>query len=179
MIYNVLSVNSSDNAQERYINYFELYHEQYRRNHLHALRQGYHWEHEDVVEVTERYCEQNARRLINESSDYSERILLVVGPRQLLLDRVYSELRIGNEYQIEIVIFDSSIHKNTAIGRLDLKSYIKINDLNTGGAVLEFENDERLPLHSMEIGDNQELCLRVKGAIRILSSIDYIIQVQE
>jgi hypothetical protein len=179
MISNVLSVNSADNATERYVNFHELYKLQFRQNHLHALQQGYNWEHEDVVAVTDRYCEQHARRLINESSDYSESILLVAGPSQFLLDRVYSELRIGNEYKIEIVIFDSVGHKITAIGRLDLKSYVTVNNLNTGLSVLEFENDERLPLNSMKIKDNQELCLRVKGAIRILSSIDYIIQVQE
>jgi hypothetical protein len=179
MISNVLSVDSSDNVLERYVNFHELYQLQFRRNHLYAIRQGYKWEHEDLVAVTDRYCEQHARRLINESSEYSESIVLVPGACQFLLDRVYLELRIGNEYKIEIVIFDSVAHKVTAIGRLDLKPYVTVNNLNTGLSVLEFENNERLPLNSMNVKDNQELCLRVKGAIRILSSIDYIIQVQE
>ena len=178
MISNVLSENCSESAIERYVNYYELYKEQYRRNHIHAIRQGYTWDHEDIVEITERYCELHAIQLINESANYSENISLVSGPREFLLDRVQAKIRVGHEYNIELVIYDSTHIEKKVVGRIDLQSYLLDPEVRTGLTELDFENDDRLPLHWMKIDTNTELCLHLSGAIRLLSSVNFIINVQ-
>ncbi|WP_138542727.1 hypothetical protein [Pseudoalteromonas ruthenica] len=174
----MLSIDCSESASERYVNYYELYIEQYRRNYLHALKRGYAWEHEDVVEVTERYCKQYASRKINGSASYSEKITLIKGPREFLLDRLRGTIRLGHEYCIELVVNDSAHAKKKVAGRIDLRSYVLAPDVRTGLSELSFENDDRLPLHWMKIDKNKELCLHLAGAIRLLSSVDYIINVR-
>ncbi|GGD61652.1 hypothetical protein [Lacimicrobium alkaliphilum] len=179
MISRVLSAYASEVQSERYVNYHELYHSEFLRIHDYALKNGCAWEHEDVVAVTERYCEEHAKRLMQRTTNYSESIPLIAGPKEFLLDRVHAELRVGDEYEIELVLLDSIKKPRGVVGRIDLKSYVTVVDSHKGQSVLDFENDEHLLLKWMSISRSQDLNLRIRGAIRVLSSIDCIIQVQD
>ncbi|MFQ3190021.1 MAG: hypothetical protein ACI936_001151 [Paraglaciecola sp.] len=177
MIARVLSKFSSESGENRYVNHNEIYQDHYRRIHIYGLQKGYLWEHDDVFTLTSQYCGENAERLIKEGAEYNESINLIHGPRTFLLDRIYAELVMGEKFQVKLIIFDQKQSCNA--GCLNLQPYVELNNENTGIGKLIFENDNKLPLGWMKIGRHNVVKLFVSGSIRVTSSIDFILQVED
>jgi hypothetical protein len=175
MVYNYLSIECTEHLKNECVNVSEIYDKHIREHHSWLSKAG--WEFCDLQELTERYCELNARELLRSTVDFKLDIALILGPRDFLIDRIEADLTIGEIYSIDLIWINK--RTTSVIGRFNLMRYIKNISYKTGESKLIFDNDlAGAPLHWLKLKQSEKIVLRVSGAVRIRSNINCIIQLE-
>lgn len=175
MFSHVISIETHEHTNNRHVNVYDMFNEQCLINRNLIYTHG--WEHEDIIEHAEIYCQKNGWLIAKNTRSFELSIPLVHGPREFLLDKLCTEITLGEIYQVELILSDK-LDKEIR-GKFDLRPYITNTKTQTGDASLIFENDDSLPVSWLVLPRSSILTLRIAGAIRINSNVNMILQLED
>lgn len=175
MFSHIISIETPKETNNRHVNVRDMFNEQCFINRERRYTHG--WDHGDIIEFAEIYCHKNGWRIDKNTKSFELCIPLIYGPKEFLLDRLSTDVTLGNIYQLELVLSDR-LDKNIR-GKFDLRPYITNPNIQTGDASLIFENDDSLPLLWLMLPKSSILTLRIAGAIRINSDVNMILQLED
>ncbi|MDO6444184.1 hypothetical protein Q4493_00200 [Colwellia sp. 1_MG-2023] len=152
------------------VNVVDMFLKLYRANEDKIYTSGF--EHSDLVEIAELSCYTAYRRISKEVKKSVFDYPLVYGPRLVLVESINANLVLGEEFRIELVIYD--IAGKETIGKLKLNEFVNIKCRQSGRAELDLDNKCFLYCPTLTLVGATKLCLRLTGEVRLASDIKVI-----
>ena len=191
MALRLIDIHSKGRYSERYINHYEVFTEAFVYLNLLVKTCQSNWEHEDFYSFTKHYCAQNEKSLLAKSQSYEERIFILAWPQSPTLrrdndpvncgaERAYLkgfrvDLRVGQEYEIALVVIENYACGEVEVNRLDLACLVRVLDEEKGDARVCYHDPEEFARMHLDLLEGQKLCLWLSGSIRTLSDIGFSI----
>lgn len=168
-----LSIETDSYRQNQCVNAYEVYMKQLFVNSDKVYFEN--WKQVDLVNYAESTYRDIYDSLKEELDKFKDNIILVHGPRSIIIESIQMRITIGTRFSIELTILDNET--NEEFGSIDLANFFCFTDNKTGATEIILKDNAQITKTCIRLENNRVLAIRIKGAIRPESPVALVAKI--